>query len=301
LAAGRYNDAMPVASVPTPSLESSLRQARALQAHDAEGAARLYAEVLAGDPANLEAHNALERLRAPGCYGRWMGVDCRIHADDDIFRFFANYPESRNPIRDYLADGWRTLAELMVVLERVQRPLLQMGSVLEFASGYGRFTRHLAPLLPGRVSCADVMPGSAAFLRETFGVQAFTSAHRPEAVAFPARYELVFVLSLFTHLPLPMWRPWLTALAGALVPGGLLVFTAHNEAAGRAAGADYGADGVQFLPSSESPSLDAETYGTTFTTRAVVDAEVLAAFGKPALLHAEAAFWAGQDAVVIAP
>jgi SAM-dependent methyltransferase len=278
-----------------------LAEADALAGSDPHAAMTLYARVLAADPVNLHAHNALERLGAPGSFGRWMGIDCVIHPEDDIFRFFASYPDSRHPIRDYLADGWRTLAELMLVLERIGRPLLGMDSVLEFASGYGRFTRHLARVLPGKVTCADVMPGAADFLRDRFGVAAFDSAHDPAAVAFPGRFELVFVLSLFTHLPLHAWGPWLRALAGAVAPGGVLLFSVHNEAAGLEAGVSYGSDGTWFLPSSESSSLDGGTYGTIFTTRAVVEAEVRAAFGSAPHLHQPLAFWSGQDAVVVLP
>ncbi|HRQ66168.1 MAG TPA: class I SAM-dependent methyltransferase [Xanthomonadaceae bacterium] len=276
-----------------------LREARALEGEMPLLAGELYARALGMDPANLDAHNAIERLQAPGWYGEWMRVDCRIHPDDDIFRFFAEYPGSRNPIRDYLADGWRSLGELMVALERIGRPLLGMDSVLEFASGFGRFTRHLSRVLPGRVTCADVMPGSAEFLRETFGVKAFPSCMEPESIRFPERYDLVFVLSLFTHLPVTVWGRWLRALSDALAADGVLLFTVHNEEASRAAGIGFDADGVRYLPSSESPSLGGDHYGTTFTTRAVVERQVVEALGRPPRAILPIAFWAGQDAVVV--
>jgi SAM-dependent methyltransferase len=276
-----------------------LREARALESEAPMLAGELYAKALAQDSANLEAHNAIERLQAPGWYGAWMQVDCRIHPDDDIYRFFAEYHGSLNPIRDYLADGWRSLSELMVALERIDRPLLGMRSVLEFASGFGRFTRHLAPLLPGRVTCADVMPGSAEFLRDTFGVKAFASSMEPESLVFPERYDLIFVLSLFTHLPVPVWGRWLRVLAGALAPNGVLLFTVHNEQASRAAGIAFDADGVRYLPSSESPSLGGDHYGTTFTTREAVERQVREALGRPPRAILPIAFWAGQDAVVV--
>ena len=57
----------------------------------------------------------------------------------------------------------------MQVLEQVDRPLTGVSSMLEFASGFGRFTRHLARALPGRVTCSDVLPGSVDFAREQFG------------------------------------------------------------------------------------------------------------------------------------
>jgi len=247
----------------------------------------------------LEAHNALERQGGPDSMGHWMRVNCLIHPDDDIFAFFANHALARNPVREYLSDGWRTLSELMVLLEGLGRPLLRMGRVLEFGAGFGRFTRHLARVLPGRLTASDVLPGTTEFLRDTFGVQAFESARDPADLHCPAKYDLVFVLSVFTHLPPRQWTPWLRALEGALAPGGLLVLTVHNEAFSRDLGVEFEADGTKFLASSESPSVDGEVYGTTLTTREWVEAEIVRALGRPARAYAERAFWHGQDAVVI--
>ncbi len=260
---------------------------------------RCYSRVLALDPANLTAHNALESLGAPQRYGRWMHVNCIIDPRDDIFRFFAGHPQSINPIRDYLADGWRTMSELMLLLERLDRPLLKMGSVLEFAAGFGRFTRHLARAMPGRVTCTDVQPGSVEFLREQFRVGAFYSSIDPTTVAFPARYDLIFVLSMFTHLPVRRWIGWLKCLHHALNPNGLLIFSVHNEAAARDAGIAFDEGGTRFVRSSESPQLGGDEYGTTFTTDEFVAAQVNLALGRRPLEHEHLVFWVAQDAVVV--
>lgn len=273
-----------------------------LEPRDPVAAGRLYHDILTRDPACIDASNALERLGDPNRFGAWMKVNCTIHPDDDIFSFIARDAASLNPIRDYLADGWRTLSELMVLLEKLDRPLLKMDSVLEFASGFGRFTRHLAHAMPGRVTCADVLPGSVEFVREQFGVEAFESSFEPGEIEFPRRYELVFVLSLLTHLPVHRWVDWMRALASAVKPGGLLIFTVHNEQVVAAMpGVQFNQQGFQYLRSSESPSLDPDEYGTTLTTRALVDQLVLEAFGKPALCHQDSVFWIGHDAVVIDP
>ncbi len=276
-----------------------VEQAKALEARSPARAIELYAAAFARSPGNLEAHNALERLDAPQRYGRWMLLDCTIDPRDEIYRFFATHPVARNPVREYLADGWRTLSELMLVLESVGRPLTRVGSMLEFASGFGRFTRHLARVLPGKVTAADVQPGSVEFVKEHFGVEGFHSATDPAELRVPGRYEVVFVLSMFTHLPPHRWQAWLKALCAAVAPGGLLVFTVHNEAHGRELGVAYGSDGTHFIASSESSALDAGAYGTTFTTRAFVEREVAKALPGHTMHYREIAFWAGQDAVVI--
>jgi SAM-dependent methyltransferase len=279
--------------------EAMLARAQEIETTQPAEAAELFASILNLDPANLAAHNALERMLATQRYSRWMRVNCVIDPRDDIFRFFANHPLAKNPIREYLSDGWRTLSELMLLLEAVDQPLLKSGSVLEFAAGFGRFTRHLVKVLPGCVTCTDVMPGSIEFLREQFEVQAFESSHEPEKIVTNKRYDLVFVLSMFTHLPPPMWARWLHALKLLVKPGGLLVFSVHNEDIGIEAGVIFNTEGTHFIASSESPSLDSEIYGTTHTTKKFVIDSVRDVFGSEPLLYQEYAFWSGQDAVLI--
>lgn len=282
-----------------PAIEALIASADSLVATDPVEAAKHYAAAMLADPASITAHNALERLKAPQAYGRWMHVNCLIDPRDDIFRFFANHEIAKNPIREYLSDGWRTLSELMVILESIDKPLLKIGSVLEFAAGFGRFTRHLERVLPGRVTCADVLPGSIEFLHTQFGVKTLLSAHDSASIKFPERYELVFVLSMFTHLPPAMWQPWLEVLSRAVAPGGVLVFSVANEIAARDLGVTFAADGTHFIASSESPSIDAEIYGTTYTTRQFVSDQVVAALGRPPSDCFARAFWGGQDAIVV--
>lgn len=281
------------------SNEALFQRAAALTGSQPAEAAHLYAQLMARDPANLDAHNALERMGANERYSRWMHVNCIIDGRDDIFRFFASHALAKNPIREYLADGWRTLSELMVLLERLDRPLLKAQSVLEFAAGFGRFTRHLARALPNRVTCADIQPGSMEFLREQFGVEVFYSASNPAEIVYPQQYELIFVLSLFTHLPVERWGTWLRHLHRGLQPGGLLIFSVHSETMALEEGLVFDKHDFHFLRSSESPQLGTDEYGTTFTTRAFVTAQVESTLGRKPLAHEHHAFWSGQDAVVV--
>ena len=249
-------------------------------------------------PPDLETHNRREASHSPERYSEWMRVNCVIDPRDDIYHFFASHPIAANPVREYLADGWRTLSELLVLMESIDAPLTKVRSVLEFASGFGRFTRHLAPVLPGRVTVSDVHPGSVEFLKEQLGVDGFYSTTDPESLQVPGRYELVFVLSMFTHLPPARWGAWLRKLFAAVEPGGHLVFTVHHEDLPGHKIA-YSPEGTFFVPSSESRELGPDTYGTTFATRAWVQSEVRRALGRAPTAYRETAFWAGQDAVVI--
>jgi Methyltransferase domain len=281
------------------SANARLAEAQAIELSAPQAAENLYVEVLRAEPGNLEAHHALERLQSEDRYSKWMRVNCNIHPQDDIFKFISSQAVSTNPIREYLSDGWRTLSELMLLLESVDRPLVKMNAVLEFAAGFGRFTRHLSRVLPGKVTSSDVLPGTADFLQEQFGVNAFYSSHQPEKLALKPEFDMVFVLSLFTHLPPAAWRVWLEALAAGVRTSGVLVITTHSESCAKDQGVAFQGDGTFFVASSESPSIDGEVYGTTFTTRRFAEDMISSVPGLRVLRYQDNAFWVGQDAIVV--
>jgi hypothetical protein len=71
----------------------------------------------------------------------------------------------------------------------------------------------------------------------------------------------VFVASLFTHLPDRTFGMWLAKL---VAPGGVLVFSVHDEAINRGGVPLH--DGFAFIPRSEVSAISVEDYGTNFTT-----------------------------------
>ena len=290
-------------TIKEPSLGQRLLQEgqQLLAQGDRAGAAQALARAREERDTVLAAHGLIEGNDLPGSFTNMMGLDCRISPQDDIFGFFAGHPSSRNPLRDYLADGWRTLSELMLLLETVDQPLLKMPRVLEFASGHGRFTRHLVKAMGAeRVVVSDVVPGAVEFSRSTFGVEGFLSASVPEQVQWPQRYDLVFVLSLFSHLPRSTWSRWLKVLYEAVAPGGLRVFSTHGLKAAAFDNVQLDAEGFFFAPSSESNAIDVKEYGTAFTSDAFVLQRIAETLGADRLVHqVPVHFWNHQDAYVL--
>ena len=282
--------------------EQLLREGEDLLARgDRVGAAQVLARARDERDTLLAAHALIEAHDLVGSYRNVMGLDCTISPSDDIFRFFLGHASSRNPLRDYLADGWRTLAELMLLLEQVDRPLTKIPSVLEFASGHGRFTRHLAKAIGAdRVTVSDVVPDAVTFASDTFAVQGFVSAGVPEQVRWPRPFDLVFVLSLFSHLPRATWARWLTQLWSVVAPGGLLVLSTHGAKAAAFDSVQLDDEGFFFAPSSESHAIAAQEYGTAFTSEAFVRARIAEVCGAASPVHfAPVHFWNHQDAWVL--
>lgn len=157
----------------------------------------------------------------------------------------------------------------------------RVGSFLDFAAGYGRSTRFLVTRLgPGRVCAAEIQPDALDFQARVFGVSTLLSSTDPQELEARRQFDVVFVASLFTHLPQRTFAPWLRTLWSFVAPGGMLVFSVHDEAIN-----DTDAelvDGFAYIPNSEVASLSTDDYGTNFTTEAFVRNALREAVGEPA-------------------
>jgi SAM-dependent methyltransferase len=145
--------------------------------------------------------------------------------------------------------------------------------VLDFASGYGRVTRFLAPSLPG-LEVADIDAAAVARQTEQFGVAAFVAPTDPADLSHSARgparpFDWILVTSLFTHLPWEATRSWLQALTGVLAPDGILALTYHNIGLLGTSGdlSNTSSGDFVFTPSSESRVLSPQSYGSTWISR----------------------------------
>ena len=133
-------------------------------------------------------------------------------------------------LRHYVEDALSAIENIEGSLSAVGRSWDGVTSCLDLPSGYGRVTRHLvARIDPQRVTACDVDRAAVNFCAAAFGVKPLMSQRRPASIRFPDRYDLIFVGSLVTHLPVDDVFELLDALVGALRPNGLLVFTTQGE------------------------------------------------------------------------
>jgi SAM-dependent methyltransferase len=143
-----------------------------------------------------------------------------------------SYARSRleeEPARAYYLDAAHELVEHLQTFLEEQGTILETTSLLDFASGYGRFTRFFVHLFR-EVQVSDLEPEMLAFSNEHFGVDGFLSSPDPAALPTEHRFDVVFCFSLFTHLPAAVWSDWLRAIAGLVNEGGLLIFSTRSPA-----------------------------------------------------------------------
>jgi len=185
-----------------------------------------------------------------------------------------------------------------------------VSDVLDFPCGHGRVLRALRDAFPeaGLTAC-DIDRDGVDFCVETFGATGAYSADDLSTVELPGNFDLIWVGSLFTHLPDIKWWAVLDFLAERLAPNGLLVFTTHGawcaqqirEKKSPLGGArkghlsmlrGYEATGFGFAGFKQM-----ETYGNSLTSPAAVVERVKAVDGLRLVLYLERGWGQFQDVV----
>ena len=97
-------------------------------------------------------------------------------------------------------------------------------SILDYGCGHGRIARYLRAMFPAsRITGTDYIDAGARWCAENF---------RYEVLDCPVprdEYDLIWLGSVFTHLPKEQVRDIILDLKGALRPGGLLIFTTQGR------------------------------------------------------------------------
>lgn len=130
----------------------------------------------------------------------------------------------------YYNDGAATAASLVAQWTAAGMPAAPR--ILEWGCGPARIVRHLPALLPeASVSGTDYNEATIAWCRENIrGVQFDTNGLRPPLRYAPASFDVVYALSVFTHLSARNHGEWLDELRRILAPGGLLLLTTQGAA-----------------------------------------------------------------------
>ena len=106
----------------------------------------------------------------------------------------------------------------------------RLGAILDFGCGAGRVLRHWHDLPSTRVCGSDYNARLVRWCRTNL---TFADVRRNDLagrVDWPdATFDLVYALSVFTHLTEPVGLAWVDELTRALRPGGHLLITTHGD------------------------------------------------------------------------
>ncbi len=168
--------------------------------------------------------SALEKLKVDQ---QIESFNTTIHKNDLMFAnsVYGHRHDHEKAIFSYFTIGIRNLRNLQkIAAANNLKPL----SILDFGSGYGRVSRFFPKIFPhAEITVSEVKSQCLDFQKEAFGYK--TVFHGQDPKSFKAeRYDLIFALSVFTHLPQSTFEGWLKVLIDSLNPGGGLVFTFND-------------------------------------------------------------------------
>jgi hypothetical protein len=238
-------------------------------------------------PALAKLHRPLVRTVAGQRYRLKYGAPfaANIDDDDELLLYSLDVVADKgalryyHAVRSYFQGGEWNAAEVEKVLRDHGFSLRDTRSLLEFASGWGRVTRHLVHLVdPARITVSDIDARAVDFVRQELGVGGFYSTSTAGELVHEGRYDTIVVVSLFSHLPVAHWGPWLRRLGELLEEDGVLLFSTlgthafdvNVPEADRAAFRRV-ADGFFYNESNETHGrLGADSYGTAYVDEGFV-------------------------------
>lgn len=189
-----------------------------------------------------------------------------IISDQDEMYLFAlqNHRIPEKAAIRYYFNGRRIFDAVQQIIAWHFQDFNQVESFLDFASGYGRFTRFLIQELPvERVWISDIYPDAVTFQMEQFGVHGICSTAVPANYSVDKKFDCIFACSFFSHLPEQTFTAWMHTLYHLIKPEGILIFSVHDREL-LPPHLSIQSSEILFAPQSESRSLDVNEYGTSY-------------------------------------
>lgn len=146
---------------------------------------------------------------------------------DRRFRVIGN----RDPF-GFLQLGCTDANRIKAAYEAVTGKLwLEAGAVLDWGSGCGRVARHLAPELGARFYGCDIDSDNVSWCNANLPGAYSASSLEPPLPYADNTFDIIYGISVFTHLREHWERTWLAELRRVLRPGGTMLMTVHGQTA----------------------------------------------------------------------
>ena len=135
-------------------------------------------------------------------------------------------------LESFLAHGRHIADYLEAVLNRHDRRFDAAQSVLDFGCGCGRIARHVAPrtiAAGGDLIGLDINPRLASWCADNLPGRYAVSRLQPPTSLDITSVDILYAVSVFTHLPQASMEAWLAEFARILRPGGIALVSFADE------------------------------------------------------------------------
>ena len=133
-------------------------------------------------------------------------------------------------VREFLTDGRGTAQGILDVLHGSGIDIGSSMRILDFGCGCGRVIRHLHGMSGARFNGSDYNPELIEWCQRNLRFGQFdVNGVSPRLVYEKEQFDLVYALSVFTHLPEVLQSAWMSELSRVLKPRGHLLMSTHGE------------------------------------------------------------------------
>jgi SAM-dependent methyltransferase len=130
----------------------------------------------------------------------------------------------------FLESGRLAAESIADSLVRHGRPIEELETLLDFGCGCGRVLRRWVGLHSTHVHGTDASERAVSWCRAHLPFARFEANGLAPPLPYPNdAFDLVYALSVFTHLPEDLQRAWIDELSRVLRPEGFLLLTTHGE------------------------------------------------------------------------
>lgn len=164
----------------------------------------------------------------------------------------------------FLRIGETVVADLQRLIQEAGQVTSEFNSILDFGAGCGRVLRHLPGAFPeAQIHAADVDAEAMSWCSKNLPFLTSNSVLPllPPSTLGDKQFDLIYAISVFTHLPLTVQTAWFAELKRVAKPGALLVLSYLPDSAAA----------EHFTPNMAIENVDGFSYYKTTPTEGLPD------------------------------
>lgn len=189
---------------------------------------RLFLRALDGVSLLKPAYRVYEALRSAG---RGTGGEQAKTDDLPVPPRTLRTTVAGTPGLEWFLESGRQQAEIVrAAIERHGRPIADVERMLDFGCGCGRVIRHWSRLSGPEIYGSDYNRRLIRWCESNLPFARFSVNGLDPPLAYGSgSFDVVYAVSVFTHLPGSRERAWIEELGRILRPGGILLLTTHGD------------------------------------------------------------------------